>query len=80
MPIRNFPFTTTRPRDIPRPYLPVTLTNPETAPFVQIDDDEDDNEDEDEESYEEKEKNEGEEDEEEDDDLIQRLTGKNRHV
>jgi predicted aspartyl protease len=29
MPIRNFPFTKTRPGDVPRPYLPVTLVNPD---------------------------------------------------
>jgi predicted aspartyl protease len=36
MPIRNFPFTTTRPGDIPRPYLPVTLTNPDTRKHLKI--------------------------------------------
>ena len=30
MPIRDYPFTRTRPGDTPRPYLPVTLINPET--------------------------------------------------
>jgi len=30
MPIRNYPFSITRPGDIARPYLPVTIINPDT--------------------------------------------------
>ena len=28
MPVRDYPFTVTRPGDVPRPYLPVTIVNP----------------------------------------------------
>jgi predicted aspartyl protease len=30
MPIRNYPFSVIRPGDIARPYLPVTIVNPNT--------------------------------------------------
>ena len=30
MPIRSYPFSITRPGDIARPYLPVTIINPDT--------------------------------------------------
>ena len=30
MPIRNYPFSIIRPGDIARPYLPVTIINPDT--------------------------------------------------
>lgn len=36
MPIRNFPFTTTRPGDVPRPYLPITLINPDTRKRLKV--------------------------------------------
>ena len=36
MPIRNYPFTITRPGDVARPYLPVTLTNPHSKKRLKI--------------------------------------------
>lgn len=27
--VKNYPFATTRPGDIPRPYIPITIINPE---------------------------------------------------
>lgn len=36
MPIRNYPFSTTRPGDVPRPYLPVTLINPDTEKHLKV--------------------------------------------
>ena len=36
MPIRNYPFTTIRPGDIGRPYLPVTIINPGTGNRLKV--------------------------------------------
>jgi predicted aspartyl protease len=36
MPIRNYPFSKTRPGDVPRPYLPVTLVNPATETQLKV--------------------------------------------
>lgn len=36
MPIRNFPFSATRPGDVPRPYLPITLINPATKNRLKV--------------------------------------------
>lgn len=36
MPIRNYPFSIIRPGDIARPYLPVTIINPDTNKRVSV--------------------------------------------
>lgn len=36
MPIRNYPFSIIRPEDIARPYLPVTIINPDTNKQVSV--------------------------------------------
>ena len=36
MPIRNYPFSVTRPGDIARPYLPVTIINPTTGKQLKV--------------------------------------------
>mgnify|MGYP001585305420 FL=1 len=36
MPIRNYPFSVTRPGDIARPYLPITITNPTTGKQLKV--------------------------------------------
>jgi hypothetical protein len=36
MPIRNYPFSVIRPGDIPRPFLPVTIVNPETHKEIRV--------------------------------------------
>lgn len=36
MPIRNYPFSITRPGDIARPYLPVTIINPDTHRQIRV--------------------------------------------
>jgi len=36
MPVRNFPFSLIRPADIARPYLPVTIINPDTEKQVRV--------------------------------------------
>lgn len=36
MPIRNYPFTTIRPGDIARPYLPVTIVNPDSNRQIKV--------------------------------------------
>lgn len=36
MPIRDYPFTITRPGDIARPYLPVTIVNPDAGKTIKV--------------------------------------------
>lgn len=36
MPVRNYPFSVTRPGDVARPYLPITIINPETHKHVKV--------------------------------------------
>ncbi|MBI5746326.1 MAG: retroviral-like aspartic protease family protein [Nitrospirae bacterium] len=36
MPIRNYPFSITRPGDIARPYLPITIINPDAKKKVRV--------------------------------------------
>lgn len=36
MPIRDYPFTVTRPGDMPRPYLPVIIVNPATGKRLSV--------------------------------------------
>jgi predicted aspartyl protease len=36
MPIRNYPFSVIRPGDITRPFLPVTIVNPETRKEIRV--------------------------------------------
>jgi predicted aspartyl protease len=36
MRIRNYPFSLIRPGDIPRPFLPVTIVNPETHKEIRV--------------------------------------------
>lgn len=36
MPIRNYPFSVIRPGDIGRPYLPVTIVNPDTGMEMKV--------------------------------------------
>ena len=36
MPIRNYPFSIIRPGDLARPYLPVTIINPDTEKRVKV--------------------------------------------
>jgi len=36
MPIRNYPFLVIRPGDLARPYLPVTIINPDTQKKVKV--------------------------------------------
>ena len=36
MPIRNYPFSTIRPGDAARPYLPITITNPDTKNRLKV--------------------------------------------
>ncbi|MFQ5779194.1 MAG: retropepsin-like aspartic protease [Nitrospiria bacterium] len=36
MPIRNHPFSITRPGDVPRPYLPITIINPDTEKRLKV--------------------------------------------
>jgi len=36
MPIRNYPFSVIRPGDIARPFLPVTIANPETHKEIRV--------------------------------------------
>lgn len=34
--VENYPFITTRPDDIPRPYLPITIVNPENHKEINV--------------------------------------------
>jgi clan AA aspartic protease len=36
MPVRNYPFTIIRPGDIARPYLPITVKNPDTDRQIKV--------------------------------------------
>jgi len=36
MPIRNYPFSLTRPGDVARPYLPVAILNPATNKRIKV--------------------------------------------
>lgn len=36
MPVRNYPFSIIRPGDIARPYLPVTVVNPDTNRQIKV--------------------------------------------
>ena len=36
MPVRNYPFAVTRPGDIARPYLPITIMNPDTGSQIEV--------------------------------------------
>lgn len=36
MPVRDYPFSVTRPGDVARPYLPVTIINPATNKQVKV--------------------------------------------
>ena len=36
MPIRNYPFTITRPGDVARPYLPVTIATPGAGKTIKV--------------------------------------------
>lgn len=36
MPVRNYPFTIIRPGDVARPYLPITVKNPDTNKQIQV--------------------------------------------
>jgi predicted aspartyl protease len=36
MPIRNYPFSVIRPGDLARPYLPVTIINPDTNKGIKV--------------------------------------------
>ncbi|OHE61273.1 MAG: hypothetical protein A2Z47_11285 [Thermodesulfovibrio sp. RBG_19FT_COMBO_42_12] len=36
MPVSNYPFSITRPGDIARPYLPITIINPETNRHLRV--------------------------------------------
>lgn len=36
MPIRNYPFSITRPGDIARPYLPITIINPDAKKKLRV--------------------------------------------
>jgi len=36
MPVRNYPFFSTMPGDIARPYLPVTIINPERGNRIKV--------------------------------------------
>lgn len=36
MPIRNYPFATIRKGDLPRPYLPITIINPDTNKKLKV--------------------------------------------
>ena len=36
MPIRNYPFSTIRKGDLPRPYLPITIINPDTNKKLKV--------------------------------------------
>jgi len=36
MPIRNYPFSVIRPGDLARPYLPVTIINPDSQKKVKV--------------------------------------------
>lgn len=36
MPIRNYPFSITRPGDLARPYLPITIINPDAKKKVRV--------------------------------------------
>ena len=36
MPVRNYPFSFTRPGDIARPYLPVTIINPASGKRIKV--------------------------------------------
>jgi len=36
MPIRNYPFSVIRPGDLARPYLPVTIINPDTNKGIEV--------------------------------------------
>lgn len=36
MPISNYPFSVIRPGDIARPYLPVTIINPDTNSQINV--------------------------------------------
>ena len=36
MPIHNYPFTIIRPGDVARPYLPVTIVNPDTNKQIKV--------------------------------------------
>ena len=36
MPVRNYPFSIIRPGDIARPYLPLTILNPDTDKQMKV--------------------------------------------
>lgn len=36
MPIRDYPFSVLRPRDVARPYLPITIINPDTNKQISV--------------------------------------------
>ena len=36
MPVRSYPFSSTRPGDIARPFVPVTIINPETGNRIKV--------------------------------------------
>jgi len=36
MPVRNYPFVVTRPGDTARPYLPITIMNPDTGSQIEV--------------------------------------------
>jgi len=36
VPVRNYPFTIIRPGDVARPYLPITVKNPDTNKQIQV--------------------------------------------
>jgi predicted aspartyl protease len=36
MPIKDYPFSVIRPGDLPRPYLPVTIINPDTEKRIRV--------------------------------------------
>lgn len=36
MPIRNYPFSITRPGDMARPYLPISIINPATNKYLKV--------------------------------------------
>ncbi len=36
MPVHDYPFSVIRPGDIPRPYLPITIINPDTGREINV--------------------------------------------
>lgn len=36
MPIHSYPFVITRPGDLPRPYLPIIISNPDSGKFINV--------------------------------------------